>query len=171
MVKNGNLAMWFFFSFATQGFTNRNSRLGHSCCHAHYLSHKAVCGQNKGRCVECVSWAGEGRCLRADRVSCRRSRAEPRAGTGSPEQLRPPRGTACSDGSGPAPAGLELSQTPCPHLVGKKNRHCRHRDSLLRGSKAPSRSGPTAPELEAALKIILQNCCLFTPTRSILTHY
>lgn len=124
-----------FFPFATQRFMNRNSRLGHSCCHVHYQSHKAVCGQNKGQCVECVSRAKEGRCLRADRVSCRRSRAEPRAGTGSPERPRPRPGTACSDGSGPAPAGPGLSQTPCPHLVGKRNRLCKLPLGRVQGSK------------------------------------
>lgn len=136
--------MVWFFPFTSQSFMNRNSRLGHSCCHVHYQSHKAACGQNKGQCVECVTWVKGGRCSRADRVSCRRSGAEPRAGTGSPEPPRPHRATACSDGSGPAPAGPGLSQTPCPHLLGNKNRHCRLCDSLLKGSKAPSRSGPIA---------------------------
>lgn len=47
--------VWFFFPFATQSFMNRNSRLAHSCCHAHYQSPKAVCGQSRGQRVERVA--------------------------------------------------------------------------------------------------------------------
>lgn len=121
-VKNRSLAMW-FFSLATWGVMNMDSRLGHTYCSVHYSSHKLLYGQNKGWCLEHVNWDKKGTCLRGDTVSCRKSPSVLRAGTLSVEQFQRHQGTSCSDEYGLAQADLELSQIPCPHLVGKKNRH------------------------------------------------
>lgn len=102
---------------------NRNSRLGHIYCSIHYQSHKVVCRQNKGWWLEPVNWDKEGTCLHGDTVSSRKSLSVLHAGTLSVKRFQLHQGTSCSDEYGLAQADLEQSQSPCPLLVGKKNRH------------------------------------------------
>lgn len=106
------------FSFATWGIMNRNSRSGHTYCSVYYQSHKVLCGQNEGWWLEHVNWDKEGTCLRGDTVSSRKPLSVLPASTWSVKRFQPHQGTSRSD-----EADLELSQTPFPHLVGKKNWH------------------------------------------------
>lgn len=60
-------------------------------------------------------------CLRGGTISSQKSLSVLHAGTRSLKQFRLHQWTSCSDECGLARADLVLSQTPFPHLGGKKN--------------------------------------------------